>query len=51
MALKVANRVFKFANRRLGSHCTNPVGQLEDGERPKLSAGPKRRIYTREELQ
>jgi integrase len=25
--------------------------QLEDGERPKLSAGPKRRIYTREELQ
>ena len=49
--LKAANRVFKFATRRLGWYGTNPVGQLEDGERPKLSAGPKRRIYTREELQ
>jgi integrase len=27
------------------------VAQLEDGERPKISAAPKRRIYTREELQ
>ena len=49
--LKAANRVFKFANRRMGWYGTNPVGQLEDGERPKLSAGPKRRIYTRDELQ
>ena len=49
--LKAANRVFKFANRRLGWYGTNPVGQLEDGERPKLSAAPKRRIYTREELE
>ena len=37
--LKAANRVFKFANRRLGWYGINPVGQLEDGERPKLSAG------------
>lgn len=48
--LKAANRVFKFANRRLGWYGTNPVSQLEDGERPKPSAAPKRRIYTREEL-
>jgi Phage integrase family len=41
--LKAANRVFKFANRRLGWYGTNPLGQLEDGERPKLSAAPKRR--------
>jgi integrase len=49
--LKAANRIFKFANRRLGWYGINPVGQLEDGERPKPSAAPKRRIYTREELQ
>jgi integrase len=49
--LKAANRIFKFANRRLGWYGTNPVGQLEDGERPKPSAAPKRRIYTREELE
>jgi integrase len=48
--LKAANRVFKFAGRRAGWYGTNPVGELEDGERPKLATANKRRIYTREEL-
>ncbi len=48
--LKAANRVFKFANRRLGWFGTNPVAELEDGERPKLASTTRRRIYTREEL-
>ena len=43
--------LFKFANRRLGWYGTNPVGQPEDGKRPTPSAAPKRRIYTREELE
>jgi integrase len=49
--LKAANRVFRFANRRHGWYGTNPVAQMEDGERPKPSAAPKRRIYTRAELE
>ncbi len=48
--LKAANRVFKYANRRMGWYGTNPVGALEDGERPKLATSPKRRIYTTSEL-
>jgi integrase len=48
--LKAANRIFKFASRRLGWFGANPVGQLEDGERPRIGATAKRRVYKDDEL-
>src|SRR4051794_8783985 len=48
--LKAANRVFKFAGRRMAWNGTNPVGRLEEGERPKTGASGKRRIYRGDEL-
>jgi integrase len=48
--LKAAGRVFKFARRHCRWRGENPVGLLEGGERPKPSASPERRIYTRDEL-
>jgi integrase len=48
--LKAAGRVFKFARRHCRWRGENPVGLLEGGERPKVSASPERRIYTGEEL-
>jgi integrase len=48
--LKAAGRVFKFARRHCRWRGENPVGLLEGGERPKPSASPERRIYSRDEL-
>jgi hypothetical protein len=44
--LKAANRVFKFAARRMGWHGANPVAGLDEHERPRLAAAPRRRIYS-----
>ena len=49
--VKVAGRVFKYANRRLAWHGENPVQGLEEGERPKTSASGKRRIFQGAELE
>lgn len=45
----VANRVFKFAARRMAWHGVNPIPLMERGERPKTAAR-KRRIYQGDEL-
>ncbi len=46
---KVANRVFKFAKRRLQWHGENPLEGLDSSERPKVSVS-KRRIFQGSEL-
>lgn len=48
--VQTANRVFKFARRRCGWHGENPFALLENGERPKVSATPERRVYEGDEL-
>ena len=48
--LKAASRVFTFAARRLAWHGQNPMPLLENGERPKVSATARRRIFEGEEL-
>ena len=48
--LNAAQRVFKFARRRLNWHGENPVAGLEKHERPKPRAGSKRRIFEKSEL-
>ena len=48
--VKAAGRVFAFARRRMSWHGENPVGELEDGERPKTSESTRRRIYLGDEL-
>ncbi len=45
-----ANRVFKFARRRLNWHGENPVSALENGERPKTASSQRRRIFRGDEL-
>lgn len=47
---KAASRTFRFALRRLDWHGTNPMTLLDNGERPKVSATPRRRIFEGEEL-
>ncbi|MHB8578228.1 MAG: phage integrase central domain-containing protein, partial [Dehalococcoidia bacterium] len=47
--LTPAGRVFDFARRRMGWAGTNPVRDLDHGERPKLGQR-ERRILSREEL-
>lgn len=47
---KAASRTFTFALRRLDWHGTNPMTLLENGERPKVSATPRRRIFEGDEL-
>jgi len=47
---KAVSRIFKFAVRRLAWHGTNPIPLLENGERPKVGATPRRRIYEADEL-
>jgi integrase len=49
-ALKAANRVFRFARRRMGWAGESPVAGLEAGERARPSQAPRRRVFTREEL-
>jgi len=46
----VANRVFRFAKRRMNWHGDNPIPLLEAGERAKTSKTKKRRIYRGQEL-
>jgi integrase len=48
--LKAANRVFKFAKRRLDWHGDSPVAGLDSSERPSTSATERRRIYRGDEL-
>lgn len=47
--IQVANRVFKYALRRLDWRGTNPISLMERSERPTAS-GAKRRIYQGDEL-
>lgn len=47
---KAASRVFTFALRRLSWHGSNPIPLLENGERPKVSATARRRIFEDDEL-
>jgi integrase len=47
---KAATRVFKYARRRLNWHGSNPVEQLENGERPKTGSTERRRIFRGDEL-
>ena len=49
-ALKAANRIVKFARRRLAWVGENPASDLKQGERPKLSASARRRVYQGAEL-
>lgn len=46
----VAGRVFKFARRHCSWRGDNPFPELEKGERAKVSASPRRRIYEGGEL-
>jgi integrase len=48
--LKAANRVFKFAKRRLDWQGENPVEGLEAAERPHPGSSRRRRIYLGDEL-
>lgn len=47
--IQVANRVFKYAQRRLDWRGVNPISLMERSERPK-AGGAKRRIYQGDEL-
>jgi integrase len=47
--IQVANRVFKYAQRRLDWRGVNPISLMERSERPKTT-GAKRRIYQGNEL-
>jgi integrase len=51
IVIGVANRVFRFAARRLGWSGTNPVSLLLPSERPKPSRGKRRRIFEGRELE
>jgi len=48
--ITAANRVFKFAKRRMNWHGQNPVAELEHGERPRVSAAARRPIFTGDQL-
>ena len=48
--LKAANRVFKFAKRRLDWHGESPVAGLDSSERPSTGTSGRRRIYRGDEL-
>jgi integrase len=48
--LKAANRVFKFAKRRLDWHGESPVAGLDASERPHTGTTERRRIYRGDEL-
>lgn len=47
---KAARRVFSFARRRMDWRGESPFQDLEPGERPKISASPRRRIFEGAEL-
>lgn len=51
VVIGVANRVYRYAARRLGWSGTNPVALLLPSERPKPSQGKRRRIFQGRELE
>lgn len=51
IVIGVANRVYRYAARRLGWSGTNPVSLLLPSERPKPSRGRRRRIFEGRELE
>lgn len=51
VALAVVGRIYKFAARRLGWHGTTPTTLMMSSERPKISRGQRRPIFTGEELE
>jgi integrase len=51
IVLGVANRVYRYAARRLGWAGTNPVSLMLPSERPKPSQGKRRRIFEGRELE
>ena len=48
--LKAASRVFRFSQRHLNWRGSNPIAELENGERAKVSQTPRRRIFSSDEL-
>jgi integrase len=51
IVIGVANRIYRYAARRLGWSGTNPVSLLLPSERPKPSQGKRRRIFEGRELE
>ena len=51
IVIGVANRVFRYAARRLGWFGANPVSLLLPSERPKPSQGKRRRVFEGRELE
>jgi integrase len=51
IVIGVANRLFRFAARRLAWSGTNPVSLMLPSERPKPSQGKRRRIFEGRELE
>ena len=51
IVLGVANRLFRYAARRLGWSGSNPVSLMLPSERPKPSQGKRRRIFEGRELE
>src|SRR5205807_9502469 len=47
----VANRIYRYASRRLGWSGTSPVSLLLPSERPKPSQAKRRRIFEGRELE
>jgi integrase len=51
IVIGVANRVYRYAARRLGWTGTNPVSLMLSSERPKPSQDPRRRLFKDGELE
>lgn len=51
IVIGVANRIYRYAARRLGWSGTNPVSLLLPSERPKPSQSARRRIFEGRELE
>jgi integrase len=51
IVIGVANRIYRYAARRLGWAGANPVSLMLSSERPKPSKGKRRRIFERGELE
>lgn len=51
IAIGVANRVYRYAARRLGYVAANPVSLMLSSERPKPSQSKRRRIFEGQELE
>jgi integrase len=51
VALGVVGRIYKFASRRLGWTGTTPTTLMFASERPKVSQGKRRPIFTGDELE